>query len=128
MEFEWHVISDKSPAEAIKAVEAALAERKFSVLFHLHVNEKLQEKGLSLDTQVHVLEVCSAPRAKQALEANPAVAYFLPCKIIVKATEAGTEIGMLRPTMLMQVMGDSTLAGFAEEVETILTEAVNAAK
>lgn len=122
------VSTAKSPADAVKAVEAALAERKFSVLWHLNVGEKLTEKGLTLEPEVHILEVCSAPRAKQAIETNPEVAYFLPCKIVVKRVNGETEIGLARPTMLMDVLGDGRLQQLAEEVEAVLLEAVTAAK
>jgi uncharacterized protein (DUF302 family) len=84
MEFQYSVTTTKTPAEAVAAVEAALAERQFSVLWHLHVNETLAKKGFELTPEVHILEVCSAPKAKHALETNPDVANFLPCKVVVK--------------------------------------------
>jgi uncharacterized protein (DUF302 family) len=122
------VATGKAPAEAVKAVEAALAERKFSVLWHLTVNDKLAEKGLSLEPEVHILEVCSAPRAKQALETNLDVAGFLPCKVVVSSSGGQTQIALIKPTMLMNVLGDERLKALAEEVEAVLLEAVQAAQ
>jgi uncharacterized protein (DUF302 family) len=128
MEFQVSVATEKAPAEAVKAVEAALAERKFSVLWHLNVNDKLAEKGLSLAPEAHILEVCSAPRAKQALETNLDVAGFLPCKIVVTSSGGRTEIRLVKPTMLMSVLGDERLKALAEEVEAVLLDAVQAAR
>jgi uncharacterized protein (DUF302 family) len=127
MEFQVSVKTAKGAAEACAAVESALAERKFSVLWHLHVNEKLQEKGLALGPDVHILEVCSAPKAKLAIETNPEVAYFLPCKIVVRSESGQTQIGLARPTMLMAVLGDERLEGLAREVEATLLEVVEVA-
>jgi uncharacterized protein (DUF302 family) len=128
VEFQVSMVTERTPAEAVEAVKAALAERKFSVLWHLNVNQTLSEKGFALEPEVHILEVCSAPRAKQAIETNPQVAYFLPCKIVVSQVAGRTEIGLARPTMLMSVLGDERLKELADEVEAILLEAVKAAQ
>ena len=117
----------KTVDEAAQAVEAALAERRFSVLWALDVNDKLQEKGLDLKGRFRILEVCSAPRAKQAIEANPLVGYFLPCKVVVYERDGRTEIGLPRPTALIGMLGDDGLRPLAEEVEQVLVEAVRAA-
>lgn len=128
MDYQISVQSDKAVPEAVAAVESALAERKFSVLWSLDMNAKLEEKGLSLGPQVRVLEVCSAPRAKQAIEANLDVAYFLPCKIVVRSEGQGSRIGVARPTMLMSVLGENKLKDLADEVEAVLVDAIHAAK
>jgi len=125
MRFSVH--TKKGVDEAAQAVDAALAARKFSVLWALDVNDKLREKGLSLNGQFRILEVCSAPRAKQALETNPFVGYFLPCKVVVHESEGGAEIGFPRPTALIGLVGDARLGDLAQEVEQVLVEAVREA-
>jgi len=128
MEFQVSVVTDKTVSEAAAAVEQALADRKFSVLWQLSVNDKLAEKGLVLEHEVRIMEVCNAAKAKVAIETNPEVAYFLPCKVVVKRVGDRTEIGLAKPTMLMSVLGDKRLEGLAEEVEAVLLEAVQAAR
>ena len=128
MEALRHTVStDKSVDRAARDVEAALAERKFSVLWQLDVNAKLQEKGLDLRGDFRILEVCSAPRAKAAIEANPLAAYLLPCKVVVYERDGRTEIGVPRPTALIGLLGDESLQPLADEVEAVLVEAVEAA-
>lgn len=127
MEFRVSVATERTPEEAIHALEAALAEQKFSILWQLNVNKQLGEKGFSIGHQVYILEVCSAARAKQAIDTNPEVAFFLPCKIIVKNDGGKTQIGLLKPTGLMELLGDAQLNAAAEEVEAALLAAVNAA-
>lgn len=128
IEFQKSVMTSKTAAEAVAAVEAALAERKFSVLWHLKVHEKLAEKGLNLAPEVHILEVCSAPRAKLAIETNPEVAYFLPCKVVVRSENGKTSIGYASPDILIGILGDDRLKDLASEVEVVLSETLEAAK
>jgi len=127
VEFAYEVRTDKSVDEAVAAVQAQLAERKFSVLWTLNVNETLRSKGFDLEHEVRILEVCSAPKAKGALETNPAVAYFLPCKIVVKRVSGQTTVGLTRPGALMGLMGDARFDDLAKQVEADLAAAVEAA-
>lgn len=124
------VETQKTIAEALEAVEKSLGARQFGVLWHLDMNEKLTEKGLPPGPEFHVLEVCSAPRAKKALTTNQKVGYFLPCKVVVyeDAQTHGTRIGFQRPQLMTELLGDSALAPLAAEVEGILTDAIHAAK
>lgn len=128
MSFRYVVESEKSPAEAIAAVESELSSRKFSVLWHLDMSRTLEQKGFPGHHEVHILEVCSAPRANEALNHNPAIAYLLPCKIIVEQHGDGSEIGVLSPQAIFTLLSDPELAPMAAEVESVLREAVDAAR
>lgn len=126
-EMIYAVPTGKSVDQAARDVESALAQRKFSVLWSLDVNDKLREKGLDLQRRFRILEVCSAPRAKEALETNPLVTFFLPCKVVVYERDGHTEIGLPRPTGLIGLVGDERLQPLAHEVERTLVEAVEQA-
>ncbi len=123
------VATQDSVSDAIQSVTRHLQEHQFGVLWHLDINEKLQEKGLEPALPFHVLEVCSAPRAKQALTANQQVGYFLPCKIVVytDANTQGTIIGLQRPILMTELLGDPGLEPLAREVEELLTAAIREA-
>lgn len=127
MEYQLVFDTHKSVDEAISAVEAALSERKFSVLWHLHINQKLAEKGLTVEPDVHILEVCGAGHAKRAIDTNSAVAGFLPCKITVKREGDQTQLILLRPTLMIHLLGDARLQPLADEVESAMVEAIKAA-
>jgi uncharacterized protein (DUF302 family) len=118
--------TDKSVEAALTAVERALAKRQFAVLWHLDINQKLEEKGLPPAAPFHVLEVCSAPRARQALTTNQQVGYFLPCKLVVYREEATgrTHIGLQRPRLMVDLLNDPALVPLADEVESLLGAAV----
>ncbi len=119
--------TNKSAAEAISALEMTLADRKFSILWNFHLNNKLAEKGLSVVPDVHILEVCGAGHAKRAIDTNSAVVAFLPCKITVKREAEQTQLILLRPALMMELLGDNRLQSLAEEVEQALVEAIKAA-
>lgn len=125
MEFRYVKPTGLSVAEAIAALEAGLARQKFSVLWHLDMKAKLKEKGLELGPEFHVFEVCNAPRAKEALEANLAVGFFLPCKMAVYVENGVTYVGMLRPELLIELLGEVKLQKLATEVEAELRAVVD---
>lgn len=123
------VTTRESVDEAIQSVTERLQAHQFGVLWHLDINEKLVEKGLEPGLPFHVLEVCSAPRAKQALTTNQQVGYFLPCKIVVYTDDQthGTVIGLQRPRLMTELLGDPALEPLANEVELLLTTAIQEA-
>jgi uncharacterized protein (DUF302 family) len=124
-ETRYEVTTDQPVEQAVAAVGEALGKRRFSVLWDLDVNAKLAEKGLDLAVPYRILEVCSAPRAKQALETNASVGYFLPCKVVVYREGGRTHIGLPRPEALIALVGDARLADLATEVERVLIEAID---
>ncbi len=128
MDFHYSVVTDKTVDGAVQALESSLKENKFGVLWQLDIPAKLQEKGVEFNTPFRVLEVCNPHEAKRVLTENPLVGYFLPCKVVVYEEEGKTHIGLPKPTSLIELLGDKNLAGIAEEVETTLIKAINAAK
>ena len=129
MQFDYTLATEKDMAAATAAVEQALAERKFMLLWSLDMNEKLQEKGLATATRFKVLEVCNAVRAKEALDTNPLVGYFLPCKVVVyQRPGETTHIGLVRPTAFIGLLDDPQVAGLALVEEATLVAAVEAAQ
>lgn len=128
LDFHYTVNTQKDVDTAISDLEKELGSRKFMILWQLDVNSKLKEKGFDLDPTVRILEVCSAPRAKQAIDTNLDVAALLPCKITVTKNGGQTQIRLLRPNLLIDILGDERLTPLAKEVEEALVDALNAAR
>ncbi|GMA60343.1 DUF302 domain-containing protein [Alicyclobacillus fastidiosus] len=128
MDFHYSVVTEKTVDEAVESLETALKENKFGVLWQLDLPAKLHEKGVELDMQYRVLEVCNPHEAKRVLTQNPLVGYFLPCKVVVYQSEGKTHIGLPKPTALMNVLGDPALLDIAQGVELTLKKAVDEAK
>lgn len=127
VQFHYTRVSNRTVPQAIEALEGALASRKFSALWHLDMRSKLKEKGQTVDLEFHVFEVCSAPLAKEALETNIEMGYFLPCKMVVFEKEGKTHVGLLRPNLLIDLIGEERLKPLAEHVERELSAAVDEA-
>lgn len=125
--FHYSRATEKSVDEVVAALESALAARKFGVLWKLDLPQKLQEKGVDFDQPYRVLEVCNPREAKAVLTENPLVGYFLPCKVVVYEDGGQTHIGLPRPTVLMDMVGDKALFETAERIEGTLKEAVDEA-
>ncbi|MCL4442034.1 MAG: DUF302 domain-containing protein [Firmicutes bacterium] len=126
--FKYSITTGRSYTETLTALENSLVEHKFGVLWKLDVKENLKKKGVDFDKDFHIFEVCNAPKAKEVLERNILVGYFLPCKIVVYVDKGETVIGMVRPTTIVEFLGDQNLVGFASEVEEILIKAIDAVK
>lgn len=122
----FNLTTDKSVDEAVQAIGEALSQHELAVLWDLDLNEKLRAKGLEPETPFRILEVCSASRAKAALHQNPQVGYFLPCKIVVYQDPASkkTTVGYPKPEVLLGLVGDHHLDSLAQEVESLMQQAI----
>lgn len=123
--FHYTIQVNKSPEQAIAAIQQNLMEEKFSVLFHLNLKEKLQEKGVEFEQRYYILEVCNAIEAKRVLSQNALVGYFLPCKIVVYEENGVTKIGLPKPTSLIGFVENELLMGIAADIETRLINCIN---
>lgn len=126
--FHYTVDSNKTIKEVISTLKEVLKEEKFGVLWELNLKEKLQEKGVELDKEFMVLEVCNPHEAKRVLTKNTLVGYFLPCKIVVYLEEGVTKIGMPKPTSLISMVPDSVLEEIAKDIENRLIGCIEKAK
>ena len=105
MPFVYSAHSSRGVDQVLERVPAVLAEHRFGLLWQLDVAETLAGKGFAGHEPLHVLEVCSPARADEALRADDRAAYLLPCRIAVRASGEGTEVGMLRPERLFEAVG-----------------------
>jgi uncharacterized protein (DUF302 family) len=126
--FHYTVETNKTIEDAVKSVEEALKEEKFGVQWSFNIKEKLHEKGVELDNDFIVLEVCNPHEAKRVLTENSLVGYFLPCKIVVYKEHEQTKIGMPRPSELMKILEDPKLEEIAMDIEKRLIRCLDQAK
>ncbi|SEL80395.1 Uncharacterized conserved protein, DUF302 family [Paenibacillus sp. cl141a] len=118
--FHYTVETDKSVDDAIAALEQALAEEKFGLLWRFSIQDKLNEKGIEFDQKYEILEVCNPVEAKKVLSENNLAGYFLPCKLAVYEFEGGTKIGLPRPSALIGMVENGSfesLRGIVQDVE-----------
>lgn len=128
MSLEMTFSTMKSPAQAVEALKRELARQNFSILFQLHLNEKLAEKGIELSHDVHILEVCNAAKAKEAIEMDVRVANFLPCKLVVAQADGKTSLSLVKPTEQVNSLGNERLQPLAREIEQALVDVLKMAQ
>jgi uncharacterized protein (DUF302 family) len=117
----------KDFGEAREALLAALKKRGFGVLWEIDVQRTLKEKiGAEMAPYV-ILGACNPPIAHQALTAEPNIGLLLPCNCIVRRQGDRTVLGALEPHALMGLTGRDDLGPFADQVQKLLSEAVDEA-
>ncbi len=103
--------------EAVAKVTEALKKEGFGILTEIDVREKMKEK-LGVDfNQYVILGACNPPNAYRALQAEPDIGLMLPCNIIVYESGGKTVLGVIKPTVAMQMIDNKALAQTAVEVE-----------
>ncbi|UOR12097.1 DUF302 domain-containing protein [Halobacillus amylolyticus] len=125
--FHYTVEANHSVGETVQVLEGILKDEKFGVLWDFDIKETLEKKGFDYDRNYRVLEVCNPEAAKEVLTQNHMVGYFLPCKIVVYEDQGKTNIGMPRPTALIDLTGDESLKAFAEDIESKLVTCMDKA-
>lgn len=121
--FEHQV--DLSLEEGLKKVKSALKNNGFGTLYELNFKEKFQEHDILYPNDYYVLEVCNPKLANKILMVSETIGYFLPCKVVVRAYENKTVIGMIKPTNLLHMITDDPKAKeIAEQVENIISKAI----
>ncbi len=129
MSFAYSVQSAKSVDAALASVQEALAAHRFKALWQTDMGATLAEKGFPGHGAMHVLEICNPARADELLRVNAQTAYFLPCRMLVRQTAEGSEIGILRPEELIGLAagaeGAAQMARLASDVEVELRAIVD---
>jgi uncharacterized protein (DUF302 family) len=114
--------------EAADRLTAALKKRQFGVL-HVHdLKATLNSKGVPFETECRVLEVCNPGQAAKVLSQDIDLNMALPCRVSVYEKGGSTRIGMMSPKAMLKELSDSpALNAVADEVETVLKEAIEEA-
>jgi uncharacterized protein (DUF302 family) len=103
--------------EAKKKVVDELKKEGFGVLSEIDVQAKFKEK-LGVDFRRYViLGACNPPSAYKALQSEENIGLMLPCNVILYERNGGTAVGVIRPTVAMQMIENDQLRDIAREIE-----------
>jgi uncharacterized protein (DUF302 family) len=111
-------------ATTVERVREALAKEGFGVLTEIDVRATLKKK---LDVKFKdyvILGACHPPSAHQALSHEESIGVFLPCNVVVHATEGGTAVKAVRPSFTLGNVNNPALEPLGREVEAMLTRVV----
>ena len=125
---EYSVTTNMSYEQSIKAFEEKLTEIKFGVLCKLNLPDKFKEKGLDFEGKFTIFEICNPVEAKNALEKNSKVAYFLPCKILIHERDGVGVVEMLKPSSMISELNDADLDIMAHRIDEKLIGVMDSMK
>ena len=108
--------------ETTTRVKAVLKEQGFGVMTELDMDKKIQGSIEGVDMKPYrLLGVCNPKLALKALEAEPNIGLFLPCKMIIREVDAQTtEVVSIDPSVMMKMLGNPALIPVGEEVSARL--------
>ena len=114
--------------DTVKAdVIHVLKAQGFGILSTIDVQHTLEEKLGKEMMRYEILGACNPQLAEQALDAEPSVGLLLPCNVVLRETEDGTEVGMLDPEVMFEVVDADTktkLEPLAGDARKRLTKAL----
>jgi uncharacterized protein (DUF302 family) len=110
-------------AELEGRVRQALADQGFGILTEIDVEATLRNKlGAEVGTY-KILGACNPAFAKGAIEMEPRIGIMLPCNVVLRGVEGGTEVSVVDPVASMAAINNPGLMAHAETVRTMLREA-----
>ena len=113
--------------EAEARVREALAEQGFGVLTEIDVKATMKNKIGADMAPYRILGVCNPDMAYKAIEIEPRVGAMLPCNVVLRDVEGGTEISAIDPVASMQAIESNALHGVAGKVRDMMRAVVNVA-
>lgn len=113
-------------AEAEIRTRAALAAAGFGVLTEIDVAATMKKK-LGRDMPGYrILGACNPGMAWEAIALEPRVGAMLPCNVILREVEGGTEVSAVDPVASMAGIPNDTLGQVAGQVRETLATVVAA--
>lgn len=107
--------------EAVAALERAAAEEKFGVVGVHDLNATMAKKGIAMERQVRIVEMCQPNIAREMVMMEPEISSALPCRVSVYERDGRNWLCTMRPTALLALFDVPGAAAAARGVEdTIL--------
>jgi uncharacterized protein (DUF302 family) len=116
-----------TPMEAAEArTRAALAAAGFGVLTEIDVAATMHKKLGRTMPGYRILGACNPGFAWEAIAMEPRVGAMLPCNVILREVEGGTEISVIDPVASMQGIANPALGAVAGQVRALLQGVLDA--
>lgn len=117
----------KGEAESIVSrVTNALKDQGFGVLTRIDLDTKIKDKIGKEINPVIILGACNPKLAYEAYLANPDVTGLLPCNAVIRQLNPSeTSVEFVKPTALMEVLGDEKLINLSRDADNLLLKALN---
>ncbi|MFT5904797.1 MAG: hypothetical protein ACI9E1_000383 [Cryomorphaceae bacterium] len=119
------VITSKSINNAATALRVAVEANGFGVMQVHDLKETMRKKGVNLDQECQIFEICQPDQAKKVLDLDMKVSTALPCRISLYRENGKTVLSTIRPTILLEIFDTPQLQQVAQEVEDTMIEIMN---
>ncbi len=113
--------------DADKRVRAALMENGFGVLTEIDVQATMKKKIDQDMDGYRILGACNPKMAWEAIGLEARIGAMLPCNVILRAVDGGTEVSAIDPVASMAAVDNAELHRVAGQVRDMLKKAVDAA-
>ena len=111
------VTSSKTLAELDQDLRKAIQRHKFGVLNVLDLKQTLGNKGIPLERECRVYDICNPQAASTVLNTDMSVSVVLPCRVSVYQDGQTLTIATVKPTDLMKVTDLNGVTELGTEVE-----------
>ena len=112
--------------DAVARVTEALKAEGFGVLTEIDLAATLRAKLGAEHRPYVILGACNPVLANQAVGLDPEIGLLLPCNVILREVDGGTQVSMIDPQAMFGVMEGDTLQPIADEAEARLRRALAA--
>ena len=110
----------------VELVKEQLASAGFGILMIIDVKQKLEEK-LDIEFKKYIiLGACDPVNACKALMAEENIGLLLPCNVVVYESDGGAMVGVVRPTVALQMIDNLDLKRIAKDIERRLKGVIDA--
>lgn len=121
------LLTETSLDDADPRVRKALESEGFGVLTEIDVRATMQKKlGEDMDGYL-ILGACNPKMAWKAMQMEPRIGAMLPCNVILRSVDGGTEVSAIDPVASMTAVDNAELHEVAGQVREMLIRAVDAA-
>lgn len=112
--------------EVIERITQALKQEGFGVLTRIDMHAKFKEKLGKDVPAVIILGACNPQMAFEAYSRASDVTSLLPCNAVIRDLGQGrVSVELAKPSALMKVLGDETLAELAQFADQKLKNALD---
>ena len=119
-------IKNNSFNEVKEKVIKSLKEHGFGIITEIDLKETFKQK---LDKQFkpyHILGACNPSFAMKAIESEDKIGLMLPCNVVIIQNGSSIEIAAIDPIASMQAVNNKSLEGIAQEIRSLLQQAIKA--
>src|SRR5215472_2863036 len=121
------IASTKTLEEIDRRLQDTAASHRFGIIGTHDLRDTMKTKGVHLQMECRIYEVCNPLQAKKVLESDGAISTALPCRISVYGSPGRYMLATMRPTEMMKAFGNPEIEPVAREVEEVLIEMMNEA-